>query len=170
MKLKNKLLSAGLAACMIVPMAMPVCANGPKSTDLKYEVTSHYKWQIHSKVDFGNDQGLQLGIKGKLSDNAIKVIENVIPEGKRLKITVKGNGDNGTFTIRSAKTSLSYIVRSKSHQKPFDPLEEVFSVPAGENGKTAEMEFILYNYKQSGQTAEFAGNYEGNIIYTASID
>ena len=179
MKLKSKLLSAGLAACMVVPMAMPVCAKevNPAVTDtlettLKYEVTSHYTWQIHSEVDFGENKGFDVGLKGELSNDYIKVTENVIPEGKKLSITVKGDGENGAFTIRSekgaGKVSLTYNYLSSVISHIPNP-KEVLSVEAGVNEKTTNMSFHLLNYPSEGQSAEIAGSYLGYIIYTAEI-
>lgn len=181
MKLKNKLLSAGLTACMVVPMTMPVCAkevnparNDSQSTNLKYEVTSHYKWEIHSEVDFGDEEEFYGGISGNLDNKVIKVSENVIPEGTRLRITVNGDGDDhGAFEIRSRKGNggikFTYSVVSKVHPTPFNPSDEVLSVPAGENEKTVEMGFVLYNVPFNNANALIAGNYLGHIIYTASI-
>lgn len=176
MKLKNKLLSVGLAACMVVPMAMPVCAKDVNSaapdtqeTTLKYEVGSHYTWTIHSAIDFGKDRDFgHFESKG----NVIRVTKNVIPEGKKLSITVKGDGDNGAFTIRSekgtGKVSLTYTLLSSVISHIPNP-KEVLSVEAGVNEKTTEMSFQLLNFPSEGQSAEIAGNYEGKIIYTASI-
>lgn len=176
MKLKNKLLSAGLAACMVVPMAMPVCAKDvnpavpdTQETTLKYEVGSHYTWTIHSAIDFGKDK--DVGIL-KSEQNAITVIENVIPEGKKLSITVKGDGDNGAFTIRSGKgngkVSIPYHLLSSFISSEHNP-SEVLSVESGENEKTTEMTFMLYNVSSEGLSWRIAGNYEGKIIYTARI-
>lgn len=176
MKLKNKLLSAGLAACMVVPMAMPVCAEdvqpaGPSTLDttLKYEVTSHYKWEIHSEVDFGKDKGHSTPFS---EGNVIKVNENVIPEGTKLSITAKGDGDaDGAFTIKSGNVSIPYKVKSDRVEKYFVlPSEEVLSVVAGENTKTANITFTLFNAPPHNEDpAEIAGIYIGHIIYTASI-
>lgn len=176
MNLKNKLLSAGLAACMVVPMAMPVGAaeNDTKETTLKYVVTESYEWSIHSDVNFGNDKDFDIEIKGILSDNCISVTKNVIPEGKKLSIKVNGDGENGTFTIRSkngnGKVSIPYTVTSKGHPDVFKPFAEVLSVVAGENTKSAEMNFVLLNFPPTEEApAEIAGNYLGYITYTASI-
>ena len=177
MKLKNKLLSAGLVACMVVPMAMPVCAKtvnpaapDSQSTTLKYEVGSHYTWTIHSAIDFGKDEGFNYLESNK---NTIKVTENVIPEGQKLSITVKGDdGDNGKFTIRSGEgtgnVSLTYTFISSFISSEANPTE-VLSVAAGENEKTTEMSFHLHNLPSEGQSAEIAGNYLGYITYIAKI-
>ena len=178
MKLKNKLLSAGLAACMIIPMAMPVCAkdvdptvNNTKSANLKYEVTSHYTWQIHSEVNFGVGKDFTHGTNGEMTNKYIKVTENVISEGQELSIKVKGN-ENGEFKISSGQVNLDYIVTAKREGTGhvLNPSDEVLNVPAGENQKTAEMSFVLHDFPTEQRTAPIAGTYEGKIIYTASID
>lgn len=182
MKLKNKLLSAGLTACMVVPMTMPVCANevnpatnDSQNTTLTYTVTSHYTWTIHSAIDFDKyKEPGRVGIEVRSDENFIEVSENVIPEGTRLRITVNGDGDDhGAFEIRSRKGNggikFTYSVVSKVHPTPFNPSDEVLSVPAGENEKTVEMGFVLYNVPFNNANALIAGNYLGHIIYTANI-
>ena len=177
MNLKNKLLSAGLAACMVLPMTMPVCAeevsgtNDPTTAkvDVKYTVEQSYKWSIHSEIDFGSNKGHQL-IESK--DNVIQVTENVIPEGKKLSIKVKGDGADDAFTIRSGKgngnVSITYTVLSGVTSHVLNH-SEVLSVAAGENNKETKMTFTLFNVPNNGETAEIAGAYLGHIIYTAEI-
>ena len=177
MKLKSKLLSAGLVTCMVVPMAMPICAKevnpaaaDSQSTTLKYEVTSHYTWQIHSTVDFGVGKDFTLGANGEMTNKYIEVTENVISEGQELSIKVKGN-ENGEFKISSGQVNLDYNVTAKREGTGtvLHPSDEVLNVSAGENHKTAEMSFVLHDFPDGERTAPIAGTYKGKIIYTAEI-
>lgn len=176
MNLKNKLLSAGLAACMVVPMAMPVCANevnpatnDSQSTTLHYEVGSHYTWTIHSGIDFGKDGGTGNTLNGtvKTGEQKVKVTENVIEEGKKLHITAAGSGgDSKAFSvkIKDGVTTLNYAV--KSGENAVDVNGTVLDVNAGTNADEVAMEFKL---STTTDTAEKAGTYEGTITYSASV-
>ena len=174
MNLKNKLLSASLAACMVVPMAMPVCAKevnpavaDSQSTTLKYEVTSHYTWEIHTDIDFGKDKGVKQVVNGevKTGEQKVKVTENVIEEGKKLHITATGSGAEKAFTITNEQnTVLGYAV--KSGDKAVAVGGDVLDVNAGTNTGETVMDFKL---STTTDTAEKAGKYSGQITYSASI-
>lgn len=175
MNLKNKLLSAGLAACMVVPMAMPVCAKDVKpagddtqQTTLTYKVSSHYTWEIHTDIDFDHDKGVNKTVDGKVtdgSDKKVKVTENVIEEGKKLHITAAGSGADKAFTITNGhNTVLDYAV--KSGDKAVTVGGTVLDVNAGTNTGDTVMGFQLSTTKD---TAEKAGTYTGQITYSASV-
>ena len=177
MNFKNKLLSAGLAACMVVPMAMPVCAKevnpaaaDSQSTTLKYEVTSHYTWEIHSEIDFGKNAGVsKTEVNGtvKTGEQKVKVSENVIEEGQKLHITAAGSGAEGAFTIKNGDKGtevLNYAVTSGD--KAVGINGDVLDVLAGQNTGETAMGFKLSTTKNA---AEKAGSYTGTITYSASV-
>lgn len=174
MNLKNKLLSTGLAACMVVPMAMPICAKevnpaaaDSQSTTLKYEVTSHYTWEIHTDIDFGKDKGVNTTVDGtaKTGEQKVKVTENVIEEGKKLHITAAGSGAGKEFSVSNgSNTVLNYAVKSEEKAVAVDG--DVLDVNAGTNAGETKMSFKLSTTKD---TAEKAGTYNGTITYSASV-
>lgn len=187
----KKVVAAGLSALMMMCSATPVFAtessgddlswlepgyNGPsgfigasggssgdKSTTLNYQVSSSYDWIIHSAIDFGADAGV-----GKTVDrtgNQVKVLKNVIPEGKYLNISVKGSGANDAFTVDNGGSEvLNYDVSDDNGAVGVNG--NVLSVPAGTNTATQNMGFKLNTTKKS---AEVAGNYNGRVIYNASV-
>lgn len=175
MKLKEKVLSAALAASMVVPMAMPIvakevnpAAQDAQSTTLKYEVGSHYTWQIHTGIDFGHDKGINKQVTGAVTDASeqkVKVTENVIAEGQKLHISAAGSGTEGAFTITNGKSEvLSYTV--KSGENAVDVNGDVLDVAAGTNTGETTMGFELTT---TNKAAEVAGTYNGTITYTASV-
>lgn len=176
MNLKNKLLSAGLAACMVVPMAMPVCAEdanpvagNTRSTTLNYTVNESYEWSIHTAIDFKKDKDTnKTEVEGKVTDDTeqkVKVTHNVIGEGKKLHITARGNGTGDTFSIKTGKsTVLNYAVKSGNGNVVVNGT--VLDVNAGTDIGSTDMTFILSTETKS---AEIAGTYTGDIIYTASV-
>lgn len=92
-KLKTKqVIATGLSALMMMFSVTSVFAAEPdsKSNTLNYEVSSRYDWMIHSTIDFGEDAGTNKTIDR--TGNGVKVLKNVIPEGKYLNISVKGSG------------------------------------------------------------------------------
>lgn len=161
----KKIVAAGLSALMMMTSTTSVFAaeSGDKSTTLNYQVSSSYDWIIHSSIDFGADAGV-----GKTVDrtgNQVKVLKNVIPEGKYLNISVKGSGTNDSFTVDNGGSEvLNYDVSDDNGTVGVNG--NVLSVPAGTNTATQNMGFKLNTTKKS---AEVAGQYNGRVIYNASV-
>lgn len=161
----KKIVAAGLSALMMMSSTTSVFAAEPgeKSTTLNYQVSPSYDWIIHSSIDFGADAGV-----GKTVDrtgNQVKVLKNVIPEGKYLNISVKGSGANDAFTIDNGGSEvLNYNVSDDNGTVEVNG--NVLSVPAGTNTATQNMNFKLNTTKKS---AEVAGQYTGRVIYNSSV-
>ena len=161
----KKVVVAGLSALMMMTSTTSVFAaeSGDKSANLNYQVSSSYDWIIHSAIDFGADAGV-----GKTVDrtgNQVKVLKNVIPEGKYLNISVKGSGTNDAFTVDNGGSEvLNYDVSDDNGAVGVNG--NVLSVPAGTNTATQNMNFKLNTTKKS---AEVAGQYNGRVIYNASV-
>lgn len=161
----KKVVAAGLSALMMMTSTTSVFAaeTGDKSTTLNYQVSQSYDWIIHSSIDFGANAGV-----GKTVDrtgNQVKVLKNVIPEGKYLNISVKGSGANDAFTIDNGGSEvLNYDVSDDNGAVGVNG--NVLSVPAGTNTATQNMNFKLNTTKKS---AEVAGQYTGRVIYNASV-
>ncbi len=166
----NRILAAGLSMTMLIPSIVPAMAkevdsarDDNQSTQVKYEVGSHYKWLIHSAIDFGENAGPNSSVSR--DGNQVQVLENVIPEGKYLNISVKGDGTDGAFILTNGKTEkLSYDVTDDAGAVAVN--DNVLSVPSGTNTAVQNMNFKL-NTKKS--TAEIAGNYNGHVIYNAEV-
>lgn len=166
----KKVVAAGLSALMMMTSTTSVFAKNVKpagddsqSTTLNYEVGSHYQWEIHSDIDFGADAGANKTVDR--TGNKVNVLENVIPEGKYLNISVKGSGANDAFTVSNGGSEvLNYDVSDDNGAVGVNG--NVLSVPAGTNTATQNMGFKLNTTKKS---AEVAGRYEGRVIYNASV-
>lgn len=161
----KKVVAAGLSALMMMTSTTSVFAaeSGDKSTTLNYQVSSSYDWIIHSSIDFGADAGV--GHTVDRTGNQVKVLKNVIPEGKYLNISVKGSGENDAFTIDNGGSEvLNYDVSDDNGAVSVNG--NVLSVPAGTNTATQNMNFKLNTTKKS---AEVAGQYNGRVIYNASV-
>ena len=156
----KKVVAAGLSALMMMSSITSVFAAEPdsKTTTLNYEVSSRYDWMIHSTIDFGADAGTN-------QTDQVKVLKNVIPEGKFLNISVKGSGANDAFTVDNGGSEvLNYDVSDDNGAVGVNG--NVLSVPAGTNTATQNMNFKLNTKKGS---AEVAGNYNGHVIYNAEV-
>lgn len=161
----KKVVAAGLSALMMMTSTTSVFAAeaGEKSTTLNYQVSSNYDWIIHSSVDFGADAGANKTVNR--TGNQVKVLKNVIPEGKYLNISVKGSGANDAFTVDNGGNEvLNYDVSDDNGAVGVNG--NVLSVPAGTNTATQNMNFKLNTKKGS---AEIAGQYNGRVIYNASV-
>lgn len=161
----KKVVAAGLSALMMMTSTTSVFAaeSGDKSANLNYQVSSEYEWIIHSAIDFGADAGTSKTVDR--TGNQVKVLKNVIPEGKYLNISVKGSGANDAFTVDNGGSEvLNYDVSDDNGAVGVNG--NVLSVPAGTNTATQNMNFKLNTTKKS---AEVAGQYKGQVIYNASI-
>lgn len=161
----RKIIAAGLSALMMMASTTSVFAaeSGDKSTTLNYQVSPSYDWIIHSSIDFGADAGPNKTVER--TGNQVKVLKNVIPEGKYLNISVKGSGANDAFTVDNGGSEvLNYDVSDDNGAVGVNG--NVLSVPAGTNTATQNMNFKLNTTKKS---AEVAGRYEGRVIYNASV-
>lgn len=161
----KKVVAAGLSALMMMTSTTSVFAaeTGDKSTTLNYQVSQSYDWIIHSSIDFGADAGVNKTVDR--TGNQVKVLKNVIPEGKYLNISVKGSGANDAFTIDNGGSEvLNYDVSDDNGAVGVNG--NVLSVPAGTNTATQNMNFKLNTTKKS---AEVAGQYTGRVIYNASV-
>ena len=166
----RKIIATGLSALMMMSSTTSVFAKNVKpagddsqSTTLNYEVGSHYQWEIHSDIDIGADAGANKTVDR--TGNKVNILENVIPEGKYLNISVKGSGTNGAFTVDNGGSEvLNYDVSDDNGA--VDVNGNVLSVPAGMNTATQNMNFKLNTKKGS---AEVAGTYNGQVIYNASV-
>lgn len=165
-KLKTKqVIATGLSALMMMFSVTSVFAAEPdsKSNTLNYEVSSRYDWMIHSTIDFGEDAGTNKTIDR--TGNGVKVLKNVIPEGKYLNISVKGSGASDAFTVSNGGSEvLNYDVSDDNGAVGVNG--NVLSVPAGTNTATQNMNFKLNTTKKS---AEVAGQYNGRVIYNSSV-
>lgn len=165
-KFKTKqIVAAGLSALMMMCSATSVFAAEPdsKTNTLNYQVTSRYDWMIHSAIDFGADAGTNHTVDR--TGNQVKVLKNVIPEGKYLNISVKGSGANDAFTVDNGGSEvLNYDVSDDNGAVGVNG--NVLSIPAGTNTATQNMGFKLNTTKKS---AEDAGQYNGRVIYNASV-
>lgn len=161
----KKVVAAGLSALMMMSSTTSVFAaeSGSKSANLNYQVSSSYDWIIHSAIDFGADAGVKHTVDR--TGNQVKVLKNVIPEGKYLNISVKGSGANDAFTVDNGGSEvLNYDVSDDNGAVGVNG--NVLSVPAGTNTATQNMNFKLNTTKKS---AEVAGQYTGRVIYNASV-
>lgn len=161
----KKVVATGLSALMMMSSTTPVFAaeTGNKSANLNYQVSSEYEWIIHSAIDFGADTGVNKTVDR--TGNQVKVLKNVIPEGKYLNISVKGSGANDAFTVDNGGSEvLNYDVSDDNGAVGVNG--NVLSVPAGTNTATRNMGFKLNTTKKS---AEVAGQYKGQVIYNASV-
>ena len=161
----KKVVAADLSALMMMSSITSVFAAEPdsKTTTLNYEVSSRYDWMIHSTIDFGEDAGTNKTVDR--TGNQVKVLKNVIPEGKYLNISVKGSGANDAFTVDNGGSEvLNYDVSDDNGAVGVNG--NVLSVPAGTNTATQNMGFKLNTTKKS---AEVAGQYNGRVIYNASV-
>lgn len=161
----KKAMAVGLSILAMMSNSLSVFAAEPdnKTTTLTYQVNSSYDWTIHSSIDFGADAGANQTIDR--NSNQVKVLKNVIPAGKRLRIKVKGTGKNNAFALSNGKTqTLPYDVSDDNGSVGVNG--SVLNVPAGVNTATQNMNFKLHTKTGS---AEVAGSYDGNVVYNSEV-
>lgn len=118
---------------------------------------------------------------GKWKGTAPKVMvnKNVIEPGKSLKISLKAEGDT-VFQVKTGgvanETTLGYSVKTKAEKKDNQDTTNyseinvqpngslILELNAGVNTGEVDLEFVLNTTQAS---AEIAGKYEGNVVFTA---
>lgn len=160
MKKSYKNLLAAAVVCMMVPaMATGAFADDTKQTTVTYSVAESYTWTVSAN-------SVNFTANNTTADQTVSVTKNVISYGKTLKITARGDGAEGAFTIALKNTNntnpLTYKVMLNENELSADGT--VLSVPAGKNSDEAKLSLSLQK-----QDTEIAGEYEGHITYTATI-
>lgn len=156
-----------VASTSVFAKTVNPAAPDSQSTNLHYQVGSHYTWQIHSDIDFDHDKGVNTTVDGKVTkgNQKVEVTENVIEEGKMLHITAAGSGEGKAFTITNGhNTVLNYAVESGNKAVAVDGT--VLDVNAGTSTGETAMDFKLSTTTDS---AEKAGTYTGQITYSSSV-
>lgn len=163
----KKIIAAGLSALMMMTSTTSVFAaeSGDKSTTLNYQVSSRYDWMIHSAIDFGADAGPNSTVE-RTENNQVKVLENVIPENYYLCIRVKNKDENGKLVLTNGKSE-NLLCDVGWKDKDVSWGDSLIHLAAGENTATQEMAFRLNTKKGS---AEVAGEYNGTVVYEATVE
>ncbi len=164
---KNKIFALGATALTLAGSMGGVTALAAdditKTTEVKYQVEESYEWSIHTEIDFGKNAGSKTTVAK--ADNAVAVTKNVLLEGNKLKITVKGSGTNGAFSINNGKTEvLKYAINDGAADLAVDGT--VLEVNAGTNTGSKALKFTL---STADRDSEIAGSYTGTVTYTAQV-
>lgn len=173
----KRLFALGAAAMMAAGGVSPVLAEETakdtnKDATLEYTVDETYEWSIHKGIDFGANAGVNQSIdkdtdkeNGK---NTVAVTKNVLREGKKLHITLKGSGTGDAFTIQNGaagKEVLSYAVTGIA-AGAIDVNGIVLDVASGTNTGS---DTLIFTLSTTNKTAEVAGEYTGSVTYTAAV-
>lgn len=181
---KNKYLITGATVLALMSIGTPrVLAEEPvatvaleesKSAELKYVVDEVYEWNIHSGIDFGKNKGFDR--YAVVKSNVVAVTKNVLAEGNKLVIKVKGSGTNNAFTINNGgNQTLSYKINNG--EGSLEVNDTVLEVASGTNEVFKALSFTLHT-RNFGELAgivgplpaEIAGSYNGTVTYTAEIE
>lgn len=134
-----------------------------KTTEVKYSTSAEYEWTVPNTVIFLRD--------GKGNDNKIKnqagkvvILKNIIEKNYKVKVTVKGSGTSGAFTITdsSSNDTLNYSIYKGNETTPIDVNGLVMEMEAGHTGESDDLTFELDLTEY-----EKAGNYIGTATFTA---
>ena len=163
---KNKIFALGATALTLAGSmggVTAMAADDTKDTEVKYQVEESYDWSIHSEIDFGKNAGSKSSVEKE--NNAVKVTKNVLLEGNKLKISVKGSGTSNAFSITNGKTEvLSYKINDGASDLAVGGT--VLEVNAGTNVGSKALKFTLAT---ANREAEIAGSYTGTVTYTAEV-
>lgn len=155
------------------------------STDVLYEVSEGYTWNIHAAIDFDKDAGIEsTAAQLTVADQAVAVTRNIIGDGKKLQIVVDAYSCNQlgekktdhVFQVANGNSELAYSVTGKEGDFKAGAIsvnDVILEVNSGVNVGTERMTFVLDTAKLAGSASnlasEVAGKYFGKISYTASI-
>ena len=145
------------------------------STDVEYVVTASYKWSVPSKIKFREDIAEVAADSEVGNTQKVKVTKNVIPNKKKLKITVSSDttkdvGGTNKFAIKTDEDAyLVYAIKKGAgYTEEIDVGGEVMSVESGKETADTPLKFFLT--KDSGaNVSEKAGSYSGVAVFTAQL-
>lgn len=131
--------------------------------EVKYQVEQTYEWTIHPEIDFGKNVGSKSS--KEVANQHVEVTKNVLEEGKKLHIVVKGSGADDAFSITNGGNEvLSYTINDGAADLAVGGT--VLDVLAGTNTGDKALKFTLTT---ANRDAELAGSYTGTVTYTASV-
>ena len=153
--------------------------NTQTKTDVEYVVQASYNWSVPVKITFTSDTAsvTTAGTSGNTQN--VYVSNNVIPNDKKLQITVdsttKTNSETGTndeFAIEAHGAKLKYEISKKNATgedfTKVAPEGVVMEVASGVKEQQQVLKFDLT--KDSGtNVSEKAGSYAGVATFTAQL-
>lgn len=153
---------------MMAPMASGtvLAAETPKTTTVKYTVTESYEWSVPTTITFTSDNTTITAGDDSGATQKVKVTKNVIAEGTKLRITAKGSGTDGAFTIVPTGKShtLAYTIKVDNASEALAVGGTVLDVAAGTNTGSTNLTFTL-----TKDNVEQAGEYTGTVSYSAEV-
>ena len=168
MKCKKGLVAGVVAVCMMGAMGVNAFAadeaitgateETTRKTTLSYKVDQSYTWTVPSAITFTSNELTQT--------SEVSVSNNVIGEGKVLRITITGNGGNEAFSIKNKGDNNTHTLKYSVKNGTSDVTsgDSVLEVKAGNNTGKATLNFSL-----TKDPVETAGEYEGTVTYTANV-
>ena len=146
------------------------------STDVEYVVTASYEWSVPSKITFREDTAEVEANSEVGNTQKVKVTKNVIPNKKKLKITVSSDTTKEVesktrFAIKTTEDAyLVYAIKKGAgYTEEIAVGGEVMSVKSGTKEADTPLKFFLT--KDSGSNvSEKAGSYAGVATFTAQLD
>jgi hypothetical protein len=138
-----------------------------KNTQVQYQVTEAYEWDIHANINFGSNAGVGQSIE-RTKDSAdndaeISVTGTRIADGKKLVISISSAN---TFHVVNGGTSLAYTVKKSAAGAALANGDSVLELNAGAAGGSQGLIFTLNTGSSAG---EVAGSYSDTLTYTATI-
>lgn len=164
------------------------------TTEVIYKVTETYTWSIPKTIDFGADQGINKTVvvnttgTGTEKTNVVyveantgskvSVDKNVIPEGKKLQIKIKGENydDTAGYRVKNGNNNyLGYTITKDSDNTNAALGNDVvlFAVDAGTNSHNENLTFKLTTNNSQDSNAnisEVAGSYKDTLTFTATVE
>ena len=149
------------------------------STDVEYVVEASYEWSVPSKITFRADTAEVVADSEVGDTQKVKVTQNIIPNNKKLKITVdstttKNVEGKAKFAIKTGEDAyLVYAIKKGTGYTEEIPLKgEVMSVESGKKTADTPLKFFLTKDTANGageDVSEKAGTYTGVAVFTAQL-
>ncbi len=151
------------AAGMTALAADAATKSESKDTKVTYTTEASYHWTVPNEVVFvrtNKDDNNKI----KQQAGKVEILENRIENNYEVKVTVKGSGEDGKFTITDSTSmdTLTYNIYKGSETAPLAVGGMVMEMKAGHTGASDELTFEL----DLGAN-EKAGSYSGTATFTA---
>ena len=161
MNLKKLGIVALTTATLLTPFAPIMADDKSGTTQVTYEEQATYDWTIPS----GGSTGQAIALDNGEQTSTLAVSGVHIASGYMIKITAKGSGTDGAFTMANGSSTMAYTVKV-GDGAAISPGATVLTCPSTDSSASVTLKFAVA--KESGKVYE-VGSYSGTVTYTATI-
>ena len=161
MNIRKSFIAASMTTIMclsINPVFAVDASTDDHRTNINYYVEESYKWSAPADITFTTN------IDSENKTGTVSVLENIIPGGKTLVISIGPDEDFKLTSVEGINRDYEVIKESET----LSASSRVLLVPSGTNEDSQELTFTLQGVV-GGNVSQKAGRYTGVLNFQASL-